>query len=116
MKTKTKAKPARLAKRLECGVPGPPAAFSRINGHSGTERTCTECGCTDSHACEPTCYWLLKHLHTNTGLCSACAMHSIGHLANAINDSDLPFVILASRHPRPAHWERRHPCRQNTEP
>lgn len=31
------------------------------------ERTCRSCGCTDDHACWPTCWWV------ETDLCSTCA-------------------------------------------
>jgi hypothetical protein len=37
------------------------------------ERTCVYCGCTDSNACQPTCFWLEEHVHANTGVCSKCA-------------------------------------------
>lgn len=38
-----------------------------------TERVCVRCGCTDSHACPGGCSWVVKHKHSNTGVCSACA-------------------------------------------
>lgn len=45
-----------------------PHALARGEG----ERTCVQCGCTDSRACPGGCHWVIRHPATPTGICSTC--------------------------------------------
>jgi hypothetical protein len=38
-----------------------------------TLRMCRGCFCTDDHACEAGCYWVLLDIHMPSGICSTCA-------------------------------------------
>lgn len=35
------------------------------------DHTCLGCGCTDSHACDEGCWWLVR-FQDGTGVCSSC--------------------------------------------
>lgn len=37
-----------------------------------TARTCRGCGCTDDHACQGGCHWVLLDVNSPTGVCSTC--------------------------------------------
>lgn len=57
------------------------------NAANTKDRTCAECGCTDSHACKGGCSWVVIHKATPTGVCSHCvkayAKWTNGAFANA---------------------------------
>ena len=36
------------------------------------DRTCVYCGCTDSHACDGGCFWIVTFQYGNVGVCSHC--------------------------------------------
>lgn len=62
------------------GVSGSVAEFSykpdaefTIAACNAQERTCVQCGCTDSRACKDGCSWVIKHKFTMTGVCTNCA-------------------------------------------
>lgn len=39
------------------------------------DATCIGCGCTDSHACEGSCYWIEVDRILGVGVCSNCLPH-----------------------------------------
>lgn len=50
------------------------ARLEKMPAVADRDRTCVYCGCTESHACPNGCGWVDVHAHTNTGVCSKCAV------------------------------------------